>query len=434
MKNKDLDNFFKSRSHSFDEMPSDDLWKKIDHNLAQEPKSNSNLKKTFLTMIVPIIALLSVASLYVNNNNSEQTNKPISTNDSIKKEKTVRVSDSNIQPKPTLIVSKKTSINNQLPSKQSNNSQSISKKDIRPENIQKESSSKESIINTNELTVEPFVQSDKGDNLKKEETYTEHIIYTERRINDSSIISNKSGVAPVIRPNKTDRNDVIEITETSNIQERIYDLNEVHIKPRYPGGSNYLYAFISKKFKTPNDCSGGRITLTFVVEKDGSLTNIQTVKDIGFGTGAESIRVLKESRKWIPGKQDGKIVRVQYTLPISIQPSIRSVVEEDNIVYNSAGIEVKPDFIGGMKKLYEFIEQNYKTPKDCPGGKVNVSFIVEKDGSLSDIKTLRDLGFGSGDEAIRVLNSCPKWEPGEQNGKKVRVTYSLAIPIKAAEK
>ncbi|MBC7438691.1 MAG: energy transducer TonB, partial [Flavobacterium sp.] len=58
-----------------------------------------------------------------------------------------------------------------------------------------------------------------------------------------------------------------------------------------------------------------------------------------------------------------------------------------------------------------------------------VQFVVEKDGKLTDIKILRDLGFGTGKEAIRVLNSSPKWKPGIQNGRPVRVLYNLPISI-----
>ncbi len=58
--------------------------------------------------------------------------------------------------------------------------------------------------------------------------------------------------------------------------------------------------------------------LSFIIEKDGSLTDIQTIKDIGFGSGTEAERVMQESPKWLPGKKDGKTVRVNYKLPIGI--------------------------------------------------------------------------------------------------------------------
>lgn len=112
-----------------------------------------------------------------------------------------------------------------------------------------------------------------------------------------------------------------------------------------------------------------------------------------------------------------------------------AVVEEvDNQIYSTAGIEVKPDFPGGINKFYKFVGDNYQTPEEEGlKGKVYVTFVVEKDGSLTDIKVIRDIGYGTGKEAIRVLKKCPKWTPGEQNGKKVRVLYSLPITIQSAE-
>ncbi len=134
-------------------------------------------------------------------------------------------------------------------------------------------------------------------------------------------------------------------------------------------------------------------------------------------TGAETLKGDPDAPVTIeaPGNGDNKVV-------------------EDNTIYNSAGIEVKPDFPGGMEKFYKFISNNYQTPdEEGLKGKVYVQFVVEKDGSLTDIKILRDIGFGTGKEAERVLRKCPKWSPGEQNGKKVRCTYQLPISIQSAE-
>lgn len=108
------------------------------------------------------------------------------------------------------------------------------------------------------------------------------------------------------------------------------------------------------------------------------------------------------------------------------------VVAEDNSVYNTAGIQVLPEPQGGIQKFYEFIGKNFRTPdEEGVAGKIYVTFVVEKDGSLTDIKVVRDIGYGTGKEAMRVLKSCPKWNPGEANGKKVRVQYSLPITIQS---
>ena len=105
-------------------------------------------------------------------------------------------------------------------------------------------------------------------------------------------------------------------------------------------------------------------------------------------------------------------------------------VVDDNNVYNSAGVEVKPEFPGGMAKFDEFIRRNLDLPEEELNGRIIVQFTVEKDGSLSNIQVLRDLGFGTDKAALKMFAKCPKWLPAEQNGKKVRCTYVKPIVIK----
>jgi periplasmic protein TonB len=105
---------------------------------------------------------------------------------------------------------------------------------------------------------------------------------------------------------------------------------------------------------------------------------------------------------------------------------------KDESIYNTSNIEVKPDYPGGINEFYKYIGKKYRVPNvKGLSGKVFVCFVVEKDGSLTDIKVIRDIGYGSGEEAIRVLKKCKKWSPGLQNGKKVRVLFSLPINIMA---
>ena len=109
-----------------------------------------------------------------------------------------------------------------------------------------------------------------------------------------------------------------------------------------------------------------------------------------------------------------------------------AIISEENKVYNTAGIDLTPQFPGGMNEFYKFIAQNYRIPKEKPvfvKGKVFASFTIEKDGSLADVKILKDIGFGTGDEALRVLKLCPKWNPGKLKGKEVRVFYAIPIVI-----
>jgi protein TonB len=144
----------------------------------------------------------------------------------------------------------------------------------------------------------------------------------------------------------------------------------------------------------------------------------------------EEIKEKKIGNETIKGDPDAELT----VEPVGTGPANVIEEKEDTNIYNTAGIEVKPDFPGGMEKFYKFVGNNYQTPEEEGlKGKVYVTFVVEKDGSLTDIKVVRDIGYGTGKEAIRVLNKCPRWTPGEQNGKKVRVLYSLPITIQSAE-
>lgn len=143
----------------------------------------------------------------------------------------------------------------------------------------------------------------------------------------------------------------------------------------------------------------------------------------------EEIKDKKLGDENIKGDPDAELT----VEPVGNGP--KDVVEaEDNTIYNSAGIAVKPEFPGGIEKFYKYVGKNFNVPEvEGLKGKIFVTFVVEKDGSLTDIKVLRDVGYGTDKEALRVLKNSPRWVPGEQNGKKIRVLYSLPITIQAAE-
>jgi len=85
-------------------------------------------------------------------------------------------------------------------------------------------------------------------------------------------------------------------------------------------------------------------------------------------------------------------------------------------------------FPGGTKAYGKFLEKNLRWPtQDDIQGRVIVSFIVEKDGSLTNFKVERSLGKDCDNEALRVLRKFPKWIPGMKNGKPVRVKYMVPI-------
>jgi protein TonB len=93
--------------------------------------------------------------------------------------------------------------------------------------------------------------------------------------------------------------------------------------------------------------------------------------------------------------------------------------------------EKMPEFPGGEQALYEFLAKNIKYPQAAKDsniqGKVFVQFVVERDGSITNHKVLRDIGGGCGEEAMRVVKMMPKWKPGEIRGQIVRVQYVLPV-------
>ena len=103
--------------------------------------------------------------------------------------------------------------------------------------------------------------------------------------------------------------------------------------------------------------------------------------------------------------------------------------EQDDAVYSI--VSEQPSFPGGMQEMMKFISENRKYPAEAKAkdihGKVIVAFVVERDGSLSDVKIRRGIGYGCDEEAIRLIKSMPKWTPGKQNGKAVRVSFMLPV-------
>jgi len=111
----------------------------------------------------------------------------------------------------------------------------------------------------------------------------------------------------------------------------------------------------------------------------------------------------------------------------TIEKEINTTIEEEVFVI----VEDMPEFPGGEQAMVDFIYDNLNYPtvaqKNGIEGLVVVSFIVNKDGSLSDIEVRRDIGGGCGQEAERVIRSMPSWEPGKQRGKPVKVSYNMPV-------
>ena len=204
------------------------------------------------------------------------------------------------------------------------------------------------------------------------------------------------------------------------------------IEPKFNGGGlEKFYEFANKEIDFSKFTKSEKILASFTIDKNGDLKNIKVIQFDNFESATEIMRVLTKSPKWKPAQKAGNAVAVTMKFPFDIK---FSEPKTDNMqgkeVLANKDVEEKPEFYGGMQKFYKFLAKNFNPP-DEPGlnGKLIISFVVEVDGSLSNFVIDKDLGYGTAQEAIRVLKISPKWKPATQSGVPVRSTFSLPISI-----
>ena len=132
------------------------------------------------------------------------------------------------------------------------------------------------------------------------------------------------------------------------------------------------------------------------------------------------------------------LLGLSMTIPCFSQDTIYNVAKEVEDDYESQEVftivEQMPSFPGGEQKMMEFVAKNIQYPQEAMEsgiqGRVFVGFVVEPDGSVSNVKVLRSIGGGCDEEAVRVIKMMPKWNPGKQRGKAVRVSYLIPVSFK----
>ena len=179
---------------------------------------------------------------------------------------------------------------------------------------------------------------------------------------------------------------------------------------------------------------------TVMMNEDGSYTEIKREPEVDPETGKMRTKVSfatydKEGKpapggfhiKSEPGEGDGVVYH------ITPQQGFRFLAEPDNdSIYQI--VEQMPKFPGGESALMEYVSKNVAYPEEAKEkeiqGRVFIGFVVEKDGSIGEVKVLRGIGGGCDEEAVRVIKGMPKWKPGIQKGKPVRVSYQIPIYFK----
>ncbi|HNZ43346.1 MAG TPA: TonB family protein [Bacteroidales bacterium] len=111
-----------------------------------------------------------------------------------------------------------------------------------------------------------------------------------------------------------------------------------------------------------------------------------------------------------------------------------TVIEEEEEMIIHTFVEEYPQFPGGESERLKYLNENLKYPQVAKEsniqGAVYITFVVERDGSITNVAVLRGIGGGCDEEALRVISTMPKWNPGRQNGKEVRVQFNMPITFK----
>lgn len=240
---------------------------------------------------------------------------------------------------------------------------------------------------------------------------------------------------------------------------KLYADGQLHVTDPVVGNLPEEVQWFVKNYRKPADVpSKVHVEISYVVEKDGKLSNIQINE---YKPGYESIttppssfkseirRLLGSMKKWMPAKKQGRAIRYKresslylfdYAKVLKEREDENKALKESedseilweesnkNKVYDF--VEEMPSFPGGLEAMFEWIQRNQKKPEGDPVGRCILKFVVEKDGSLSGIRVVRSSGNEKLDEeSIRLVKTMPRWNPGKQNGENARCRFTLDIPF-----
>jgi len=198
----------------------------------------------------------------------------------------------------------------------------------------------------------------------------------------------------------------------------------------------------------------GTVHVKFIVDENGEIIDPKVLRSVDPVLDAEALRVFEDAPKWTPGKQRGKNVKVEMAIPIKfvLQDGDGSKKPVDQETDSDIDIDVDtdteqqvfyvvedmPEFQDygkrSLNKFRDYISQNLQYPTEALergiDGTVHISFIIDESGNIANVKVVKSVDKSLDAEAIRVLSEAPKWKPGKQRGKPVKV--SMSLPVKFA--
>ena len=249
----------------------------------------------------------------------------------------------------------------------------------------------------------------------------------------------------------------------------------VKLRPSFPGGYKALQEFIEKEKKHPDEAlkkrEAGAVYVVFTVDTLGNIIHPRVATSVSPSLDREALRIVRKMPKWIPAKEGNKKINMDFTVIIRFYappnpneiffkldcglPKELEAPADINKIYDV--VDTYPSFQGDVR-TYLYNETRYPAIAEGTGaeGRAIVTFVVERDGSISHIKIARSLASRSAipiidsmtaeyrqkakahnralqamdEEAVRVIKAMPKWNPGKYHDTVVRVSFMLAIPFK----
>lgn len=218
---------------------------------------------------------------------------------------------------------------------------------------------------------------------------------------------------------------------------------EVEDMPKYPGGEMAMLRFISKNVKYPVEAqeagAQGKVVCSMVINEQGKVTDVKVEVGVHPALDAEAVRVLKTMPAWTPGRQDGKKVKVAFVLPVLFRLSGPASAPKKQTSAKTDGpfdmvfsiVEDMPKYPGDDRALMEYIQSHIQYPliakENGIEGRVVCSFVIDKDGSVTNPTISRGVDPALDKEALRVVGTIPKWTPGMQQGRAVKVRFTVPV-------
>ena len=238
--------------------------------------------------------------------------------------------------------------------------------------------------------------------------------------------------------NQVDKTEEISLSSMSDNTDKIHEALED--MPEFDGGQTLMMEWLSKNITYPEqaiiDGIEGRVIVRFIVEKDGTVSTPMILKGVCETLDNEAKRVVLSMPKWKPGTTQSTPMRSYVTLPITFKlrtdKPVQSVEDKIETEYDQIA-----EFEGGKLGIMRYLFSNLDYPMEALDhgvyGRVWVGFVVEKDGSLSNVTVEKELNKWLDNEAVRAVSAMPKWSPAMKDNQPVRTYYRLPIDFSIRE-